>query len=302
MDSSNLRAINEENAAKALSIQRHNEVLDSSVKVSNTVLSATESLIKYLEGHTTKTEVVNQFRNIGTPDVFKVVGAVNDLHETLKTHENTDLSEITKVMQDILDEAKKIPKELPQEKEQQFVDYSKQLTGLEKAIQAVGKVVKEQKLIVEAPVVNVPETNVNVDAPNLEPLQTSIKDVVKAVESIVIPEYQTDNKEVEKLLKTSNKFLKSILEKPVGGGGGGGSSWVAVNTAGTPIPIQLDPTGAVPTGGLLSGIAYDDIVFSNEDGNSNPQTATVKYATVTVRVLGMTYNASSKLTRIYKVS
>ena len=38
----------------------------------------------------------------------------------------------------------------------------------------------------------------------------------------MIPEYKTDNKAVEKLLKDSNKLLKGILDKPISKGGGGG--------------------------------------------------------------------------------
>ena len=45
---------------------------------------------------------------------------------------------------------------------------------------------------------------------------------MKAVESIVIPEYKTDNKAVEKLIKDSNKLLQELLDKPVSRGGGGG--------------------------------------------------------------------------------
>lgn len=56
------------------------------------------------------------------------------------------------------------------------------------------------------------------------------------------------------------------------------------------------------TGGLLAGIAYDDIVFSSEDANANPQVATVKLDGATVATLGMTYNTSSKLTRIHRTS
>jgi hypothetical protein len=260
MDLSNLKEINQVKADKAISDQRHQDVIASTAQVSSTVLSATSSLIKYLEGHTTRTEVVNQLRSINTPDAFKVVAAVDALHETLKTHENTDLTEITKVMQDILDETKKIPKELPKEQEQQFVDYTKQFKALEDAVKAVEKVVKEQELVAEAPVVNVPETNVQVDAPDLKPLQTSIKDVVKAVQAIVIPEYKTDNKAVEKLVKESNVFLKKILEKPIGGGGGGGGqAWTAVNPSGTPMPLNLDGSGnLLVSGGGSSGTQYAD--------------------------------------------
>ncbi len=169
---------------------------------------------------------------------------------------------MTKLMREVLSEAKKIPKELPKSEKQQFVDYSKQLKSLEQAVLAVQKVVKEQKLVVEPTNLKTVEMGLkNVhDAVkgkqvDLKPLQTSIKDVVKAVNGVVIPKYKTDNKEVEKLLKKSHKLLKEIIDKPVGGGGGGGggTSWIAVNTAGTPIPIQLDADGKLPVSGAFGG-------------------------------------------------
>jgi hypothetical protein len=221
MDLSRLKQINEVKADKALSETRHGDLLKASAQTSDTVLSATTSLIKYLEGHTTKTQVVNQLKTIGTPDALKVVKALNELHATLKTHKNTDLTELTKLMHGILDEAKKIPKELPKEKEEKFIDYTKQLNSLGDAVKAVEKVIKAQKLVAEAPIINLPETVVKVDAPDLKPLQKDIKDVAKAVNAIAMPD-PTDTTGIEKLIKASNGLLTKILEKPVGGGGGGG--------------------------------------------------------------------------------
>jgi len=71
------------------------------------------------------------------------VKALNVLDDTLKTHENTDLTEITQVMQGILDEARLLPKELPVMPEpKEPIDNTKQFQELTKAIQAVEKVVK----------------------------------------------------------------------------------------------------------------------------------------------------------------
>ena len=248
MDTSKLKAINDLKADKLLTGNRHQELIISQAKTQDTILSAVTSLIKYLEGHTTKTQVVNQLKSINTPDAFRVVQAVDSLHETLKTHENTDLSEVTKVMTSILDEAKKIPKELPKEQKEQ--DYTTQFKSLVEAVKSVEKVVKEQDLIVHPPVVNVPETKVNVEAPDLKPLQKSIGDVVTAVKKIVIPTYKTDNKAVEKLLKDSNKLLKDILKKPVAsGGGGGGRATPYQDSNGIPAFVTLNSDGSLPTGG-----------------------------------------------------
>lgn len=222
MNPTRLAEINKNKSDAQLSAQRHNAVLQSSANVQETILTSTSALIRYLEGNTSKVEVVNQLNSISTPDVKFVVEALQILDNTIKAQKETDLTPLAEVMQSILDEAKLIPKELPKETEQKFVDYTDQLASLKTAIEGVTEVVKQQELVAEAPVVNVDAPVVNVDAPDLSPVQTAIKDVVKAVKGIVIPEYKTDNAGVEKLLTASNKLLKDILEKPVGGGGGGG--------------------------------------------------------------------------------
>jgi hypothetical protein len=255
MNLDNLKLINEKNQQAQLDSKKHQELLLDNTRTQETIVKSFNALVRYLDNQVSKTHVTNQLKEIGTPDALKVVSAVDSLHETLKTHENTDLSEITKVMQSILSEAEKIPKSHNTIDIPKPIDNTKQLDNLVKAIKSVEKVVKEQKLIAEAPIINVPETNVNVEAPDLQPLQASIKDVVGAVKKIVIPEYKTDNKEVEKLITKSNRLLKELIEKPVGGGGGGGSSWVAVNTSGIPMPIELDASGNVPVSGSVTTAA-----------------------------------------------
>jgi hypothetical protein len=89
---------------------------------------------------------------------------------------------------------------------------------------------------------------VNVDAPNLKPIQDSVdkgsSEVVKAVKGIKLPELNTDP--VEKLLKKTNKLLEELPDLMPSGGGGGGSSWVAVDENGTPMPLNMD-SGAITT-------------------------------------------------------
>ena len=236
-----LQEIKEEKADKELALQRHDELVKETKQVQGAVVQAFSMLIDYLDKKTTKTEVVNQLTEIGTPDALKVVESVNSLHDTLKTHENTDLTEVTSILKDVLKEAKQLPKEkvditIPEQK-----DYVAQFKELTKAINSVEKVVKGQKLIAEAPIVNVPETNVNVEAPDLKPIEDSIssgsKDVVKAVKGIKIPELNTDP--IEKLLKKTNKLLEELPDY-MPSGGGSGSSWVATDSNGVPVPIQLE--------------------------------------------------------------
>lgn len=266
MDTTRLKQINDENAQKALAQQQHTDLLSGIIQVSNTAIETTTSLIKYLEGTVSKVHVVNQLEEIGTPDALLVVDAINSLHATLQTHKDTDLSEVTSVMKAILEESKKIPKELPELKEREDKDYSDQFKSLESAVASVEKVIKAQKLIAEAPIVNVAPTDVKVDAPDLKPLQTAIKGVVTAVNKIVIPEYKTDNKAVEELLKKSNKLLKEIVEKPVGGGGGGGGRVSPYQTGvNAPAFVTLEADGSIPVTVVAGGSAAAQTVSKIDD-------------------------------------
>lgn len=244
-----IKQINELKAVREDAQSKHDDLILASIDTQETILKSFKSLINYLENKVSRTEVVNQLREIATPDVDNVVTALDSLHNTIKEHKNTDLTEITSVMQGVLNETKKIPKELPKTEKLELKDYSKQLSTLETTIKNVEKAIKAQKLNVEAPVVNVPETVVNVEKPDLKPLETSIttssKDVVKAVKGIKIPELNTDP--VEKLLKKTNKLLEELPELMPSGGSGSGSSWVATNSAGVPVPIQLNDNGNLPT-------------------------------------------------------
>lgn len=235
---------------KAVENAKHNDLVLSNMRTQEVLLKSFASLVDFLDKKTTRTEIVNQLEEIGTPDALKVVEAVNSLHDTLKTHENTDLSGVTKVLQDLLKETKQIPKQLPEIPKTEIPDNSKHLDNLLKAVQSLEKVVKSQELKVEAPVVNVPETKVNVDAPDLKPIEDSVKasskELVKAVKSLIIPDYSEHNKEVEKQLKKLNKLIDEFLDAPSGGAGGGGGIASFTNSSGVVTQVQLTSSGAVP--------------------------------------------------------
>jgi soluble cytochrome b562 len=241
-----LQDIRDKNEAKADQQRRHSELLLEENKTQEIIVKSFENLVKYLNGSITKTEVINQLDTIHTPDVKYIIDALNSLHSTLKTHENTDLTELTAVLKQVLDETKQIPKALPAEVTiPEPKDYKDQFTSLENAIKSVEKVVKAQKLIAEAPIVNVPETTVNVEKPDLKPLQKSITEVVNAVNGVVIPELSTT--ELEKLIKKTNKLLNDLLDKPVSSGGGGGGRATPYETStGAPYFVVVEADGSIP--------------------------------------------------------
>lgn len=270
MDFTKLQQLNEQNAKSQLDDQRHKEVLLDNTNTQEVIVKSFSALVKFLDNRVSKTQVVNQLREIGTPDVEKVVTALASLHDTIKEHKNTDLTEITKVMQGVLDEVKQIPKQNPETPEQKFIDYSKQLSQLEKSIQTVEKAIKAQELKVDAPIVNVPETVVNVEKQNLDPLKNSIttgsKDVVKAVKGIKYPELKTDA--IEKLLKKNNKLLEELPDIMPRGGGGGGSSWIATDQNGTPVPIELEADGSIPVTAIIGTTNYTTRI-AEDSGDTN---------------------------------
>lgn len=264
MNFDNLRAINEQNKETLLEEKRHTDMQVANIQLQKIIVSSFQSLVDYLDNKVTKAEVINQLQSIGTPDVAYVVKAVESLHETIQNKEDVDLSEITGLIREMVAETKAIPKELPEIEipEQKFVDYSDKFEQLATTIKAVEQAVKDQKTTVEAPIVNIPETVVNVPETDLKPIEKGLEKVKSAVESIELP--KTDVSGVEKRLDKSNKLLKEIVEKPVGGGGGGGSSWTAVNEAGIAQPLQLNADDELATSDATAQAILQQIEANTE--------------------------------------
>ena len=255
----NIKDINERNEADTRHELDHEELIQSNLQTGEVVAKSFRSLVAYLENRISKTEIVNQLSSIDTPDVYAVVIALEELHNTLKTHENTDLTEVTATMKGVLEEVSKLPKELPTFEQK---DYVAQFDSLTNAIKSVEKVVKAQKLVAEAPKVTVEAPRITVEQNEVDisalenELQTSRKEFTKAIKSIVIPE--TDTKGIEKQLKSIDKLLNEFLDAPRGGGGGGGRAtpyetadgmpkFITVGDDGT-IPVSV--SGGTPVGGL----------------------------------------------------
>ena len=247
------------NADKTLEARRHFEVIDASRAMQVTTLQAFKSLVKYLDNpnRITKTAVTNQLDSIRTPDALEVKQAIENLHETVKTHKNTDLSEVASLLKSVLEQAQQIPKEHQEIEIPKPIDNTKQLNSLEAAIKAVDKTIKEKETKVEAPVVNVPETKITVEKPDLSLIEKEQKqtrqELVKAVKAIVFPEL--DTKPMEKELKKLNKLFNEFLDStPSGGGGGGGVvSFVDQNGVASPVTKLADGSLAVTIVGGSSG-------------------------------------------------
>ena len=223
-------------AQRKLDIQ-HKQQMDKLSSLENSVVSTMRQLVKFIDGKVTKTEVVNQLKSVSTPDIDKVVDALNKL-DSNTTKNKLDLSPLQECLEAIEEKLDKLPTEypeMPEGVEEVTVKNQIDLKPLEKAIKA---------LELKSPDVNVASPTVKVDAPDLKPLQDSLLDIVKSVKAQKYPE--TDLSKVEKKLDEANKHLKKIVDKPVGGGGGGGNGTPYVDPTGQLVNVELEADGSVP--------------------------------------------------------
>lgn len=203
--------------------KRHKEQLAAMKDSEARITHAIANFQRYLDGRISKTEVVNQIEKVSTPDIQDVVSAIHDLDV------KQDFAPVIASLDELKKEIACLPEKMPklEEKEIDLSGFGK----LEKAIQTL----------------KLPTPQVNIDAPkpiDLSKLETGIADVTKAVKGLKLPE--TDLTNVEKKLDTSNKLLKEIVDKPVGGGGGGGNGTPYIDSTGKPMNVQLTAEGKIP--------------------------------------------------------
>jgi len=278
MDLSRLKEINEKNAQLSRDKLANTEQKLSNIQLQETVVKVARSVVDFIESNTTKTVVLNQIEDFAThQDAEQFTASIDSLHETLKTHENVDITPVVEVMKNVLDEIKRVPKEHPKQEKQKFVDYSKSLDILSKGIKDVEKAVKAQKTTVQAPSVNVEAPIVEVEAPDLKPFAKEIdKAFEKAVKKIKIPE-PAKLTALEKLQKEQNKLLKNLIktiqEMPLGGGSEGLNlpQVISTETGQYALAIANSDGSAVSGGGGTTDGPFDfmdgtDIDFM--DGNA----------------------------------
>lgn len=234
------------------------EQVNQTTSVEQSIFAAINGLIRYLDGKVTQTEVVNQLKSIGTPDVIHVVRAIEQLDKDVLSNK-LDLSPLKDGLSALEEQLKQIPKVLPEQKGDIKV------SNLSEISSDVGKefdrAIKNLKLEAPKVEVNVPAPKVNVEKPNLVPLQSIFKDLliaVKANKPVASP--VTDVSGVEKRLDSvvelsttqqktqteANKLLKAIANRPMGGGGSG-SKGVYSDISGNLAYPQLTYSGSVPT-------------------------------------------------------
>lgn len=236
---------------KNAQLAQQNAQLAKLSSIERTFVNSISALIKYMDGKTTKTEVINQLKSVGTPDALKVVEAVKRLENVTKQNK-LDTSDLKAVLTEAVSELKKIPKshaEAPEQRESVSVSNISEVNSkLDKVAERMEAAISKIKLVAEAPKVDVkvPETKapiVNVDAPDLKPLQAALKDVVSGIKDIKIPEVPvTDLTKLEKQGEKHTKQLQELIEKPIAvAGGGGGNGTPYLSNTGDPIHPYLFP-------------------------------------------------------------
>lgn len=301
-DLERLKAITSEKRAEQQELARLGMQNQSNSALQETVIRSIQALADYLGSTTTKTAVVNQLKEIGTPDALKVVEAVDKLHETVKSQDKQDqtkientLLTISKTMKRVLEETTNAPTPL----ELKQIDYTDHLQNLQKAIKMVEKAVKSSQNTTQPQV------------PSTLPLEKKLEGVIKAVKGVKVKETKIDLKPLEKELKSQHKTLKEIAENSTSSGGGGSSMRATPyeDSAGIPKFIVANPDGSLPVGSasvsssttsgkITVGSASTSVLSANSDRlslavvNDSDETIYINLSGTAVMNEGIRLNAS----------
>lgn len=268
----NLRQYFQQEESQAEETKQYQERTAQLDDFESTVVEGFNALIKFIQGNTTKTEVVNQLKSISTPDVDKVVQALSKLDKDILTNK-IDLKPVTDGLNGLKRELSLIPKSHPKQVEQREDVKVTNLSEIKLDTSAVEKAIKGLKLVAEAPIINEKEVD-------LKPLQNVMTDLLKAFNNqkpVVIPEFpkipETNLTKVETKLDKSNKLLKEIVDKPVGGGGGGGNGSPYTDSTGKTMNVVLEADGSIPVtivaGGGGSSTTNYSTRIKEDSGNAD---------------------------------
>lgn len=254
MDRAPLRQHFDNEAHKKEQRKQFEKQMASFEALEDTLIDGFNKLFKFLDGKTTKTEIVNHLKEIRTPDVEKVVKSLEKLDKTTLSTK-VELKPVLEALNALQAQIKAIPKaEFTQKEEIKVINLDEikvDFSDLEKAIKDL-----ELKVDVKAPIIKTEKVD-------LKPLQEIMLDLLKAFNKFKVEptkEFKvsnlkdikpTDTSKIEKKLDTGNKYLKEISEKRFGGGGGGGESTLA-------FPLYADKTTSIVTVGSVKTITETD--------------------------------------------
>lgn len=252
-------------ADRKLRTEQHLKAVAQLSQLEGNVLRAIELLVKFLDKKVTKTEVINQLREVSTPDVLKVVAAVERLDDTVQQNK-IDLSGVEQELKNAVEQLKQVPKTLPDAPEAIESVKVSNLSDID--LKPLLDAVNALDLKVEAPVVKVDAPKVDVAAPDLKPIKAIFTDLLKAVKGIKMPDVKleaTDTSKIEKELEKQTKQLDELIKQPKGGGGGGGNGSPYVDSTGKVVNVELEMDGSIPVTVVAGGSAAAQTVSKIDD-------------------------------------
>ena len=172
--------------------QEHDEVLIGLDRVQRAVLQGHQAAIAAHAAHEPIVTVKNPVESVKTPDVGKVVNAIEQLIRVQKAVK-TDYTPIVRELRALIPVLKAIPQqiEMPEPTEEVEISNFEEITPLLEAIKTSLETLvnaEARELVVPSPVVEVNERELD-----LSPLIKSNAAVIKAIESIHIPEIPVDD-------------------------------------------------------------------------------------------------------------
>lgn len=252
--------------ASIKSEKMHSEQLARFDSVEETIANAVGAVLNYLAKGTSKVELTNQLDSIRTPDTEKVVDELKNLSNTV-TNAKTDQKPVIEALNSLKREITLLPAKMPKPKDQKDSIKVSNLSEVKLDTSNLEKAIKALDLKVDAPIVNV-------DKPDLKPLQNVMLDVLKAIknqkqtEELKVSNLSeikpTNLSNVEKKQDKSNEYLKIISEKKFGGGGGGGNGTPYTDASGTAKNVILTSDGRIPididmaSDGIATATKQDD--------------------------------------------
>jgi hypothetical protein len=270
-------------------------------EMSNTIVLSVTELIKFLDGKTTKTEVVNQLKSISTPDVDKVVTAISKLDKDILSNK-LDIKPLKQGLDALKRELSLIPKSLPKIPEQKDAIKVTNLNEVTLDTKDLEKAIKDLKL---DPKIDVASPTVNVEQHQTSShYKMSCSTYSRLLKTQKYPEFpkidipKTDLSKVEKKLDEHKKLLKEIVDKPVGGGGGGGGGSSFTDAQGKSVYVTLNPDGSLPVTAAINNTLvpeqHDEIQATYPTSSS--EVYTYKLSGASVAVVTVTYTSDDKQT------
>lgn len=302
MSLEDIKRIYDEKDAKIVAEKKHVEQLHSQQVVSDTIIESISSLIKYMEGRVSKTEIMNQLTEIGTPDAIKVVNAIQKLEETIVDNK-TDIKPILDTLELLVEYNKKYSEDLVSGLEKLSPKGEVKVNNLNEITLDTSDL--EQVIKDELKKINIaPKVEVKTEKTDIEPLRGLLQSILdqvvankpeKPLDTLKISNLKeikpTDTKTIENKLEIGNKYLKEISEKKFGGSGGSGRA-TPYEENGIPAFVELS-NGYIPTrSGLMIPIHDEQII----DDTNAPTTTIITYKLNNVTMGTQTISVSGAIT------